>query len=68
MMRKPLKGFNDFQVSEKGQATVEYILMLVFALSLVGLIASSFRSTTSQVWQFYTKQIAAACPGCPFTP
>ena len=54
--------------SQNGQAVVEYILMVLFAISLVAALSTSFRRSLIGIWGFYTRQISAACPGCPPNP
>jgi Flp pilus assembly pilin Flp len=50
---------------EEGQVVVEYILSLLLAIFVIGLVAASFRKTIFSVWTSFTRDIAAACPGCP---
>jgi Flp pilus assembly pilin Flp len=68
MMRKPLKRSNQFHPGRSGQAMVEYLLMLVVAISLVAVMASSFRKTLTNLWGYYIRQVSAACPGCQANP
>lgn len=73
MMRKTLKSFwpnlfSPLGSDQNGQALVEYILMIVCALVLVGVMATGFRKGMIGIWGFYTRQITAACPGCPSNP
>ena len=72
-MRKCFKKLSSliphfFLFEEDGQAVVEYVLMVVFALGLVALIATGFRKTILKLWIFYIRQVSAACPGCPPDP
>jgi Flp pilus assembly pilin Flp len=53
---------------ESGQAIVEYILTLSIAVGIVTIIAKGFRKALFDLWEEMTKQIAAACPGCPADP
>jgi Flp pilus assembly pilin Flp len=53
---------------ERGQAVVEYILMLVLALSVVTVIGLGFRKTLFKLWTLFAQEISAACPGCPPDP
>jgi Flp pilus assembly pilin Flp len=50
---------------ENGQAIVEYILSLSIALMVVATIAQVLRSSLFGFWQNLSREIAAACPGCP---
>ncbi len=57
-MRKALSN-------ERGQAVIEYILMLTVAVSIVGIIGFGFRKSLFKLWGSFTQDIVAACPGCP---
>jgi hypothetical protein len=52
----------------RGQAIVEYVLMLAFIIAIVTTIAIGFRSSIFQLWRGMTKEIAAPCPGCTYKP
>ncbi len=54
--------------SESGQALIEYVLLIAITLSLVTIMATGLRKAVYSVWGFYTKAIAAPCPGCPAPP
>jgi Flp pilus assembly pilin Flp len=69
IMRKPIKRINYFLGGkESGQAVVEYLLMVVVAISIVAVMGTSFRKTLIGIWGFYIRQISAACPGCTPNP
>jgi hypothetical protein len=53
---------------EEGQAVVEYILMVLLAISAVSIIGIGFRRTLFSVWGKMAKEVTAACPGCPPNP
>lgn len=53
-----------FLRSEKGQAVVEYILMLAVVVSLVVAMGVGFRRGLVQLWEKMAKDISAPCPGC----
>jgi Flp pilus assembly pilin Flp len=53
---------------EGGQATVEYIITLMTAVAVVSVIATGFRRSILLVWQVISKEVTAACPGCPAEP
>jgi Flp pilus assembly pilin Flp len=57
-----------FLDDEGGQAVVEYILMLIMAVSLVALIAKGFRTTLFKLWTLFAQEISAGCPGCTPDP
>ncbi len=51
---------------DSGQATVEYILMLLLALSMIALMGGVFRRSLYRIWQTFSREISAACPtDCP---
>ena len=52
----------------RGQAVIEYLLMMVVSLSLVGILATGFRKALIPLWGYYIKHISAACPSCPVDP
>ncbi len=60
-MKKPIKN-------QSGQAIVEYLLMLVMSIMIVSIIGISFRKSVMALWYAWTKDITAACPGCPGDP
>ena len=51
--------------SKKGQAIIEYIVMLSVAISVVLIINAGFRKIRNYLWHDITCQVTAACPGCP---
>jgi Flp pilus assembly pilin Flp len=54
--------------SESGQAILEYVLMLMVAISVVAILSSGLKTSLLSLWEFMARQIAAACPGCPPPP
>ena len=50
---------------ETGQAIVEYILMLLVAMTIVVAISKGMRGSLNRFWETLTREVAAACPGCP---
>jgi hypothetical protein len=60
-MKKPFRR----KPGERGQATVEYILMLGMAVSVISVFTVGMRRTTVTLWSTFIREIAAACPGCP---
>jgi hypothetical protein len=47
---------------------IEYVLLLLVAISIVGVMATMFRRTLIRLWGYYHNQVSAACPGCPPHP
>jgi predicted membrane protein len=62
-MRKPFVNSG-----ESGQAILEYVLMMSMAVGVVIIIGVGFRRSIFHVWKGFTREIAAACPGCPPNP
>jgi hypothetical protein len=57
---------NPVSLKEQGQAVVEYILMLVLAVSIVTILAYGFRKSIMSLWVTLSREVAAACPrDCP---
>ena len=52
--------FND----DSGQALVEYILLLVVTVAILGLMKSSLKNVTVRFWTALAKRVAAPCPDC----
>jgi len=55
--------------NQEGQSLVEYVILLVVALSIVAIIGAGFRRTIFNLWLFYTKKVAPGCSdGCEADP
>jgi len=50
---------------ESGQAIVEYVITLMMALILLGILTSGFNASLRRTWKKIATQIAAGCPTCP---
>ncbi|MBC7693440.1 MAG: hypothetical protein H7222_16870 [Methylotenera sp.] len=57
-----------FLHDESGQAVVEYVLILAVVVSIVSIMASSFRKVLFKFWALLSKDITAGCPGCAADP
>jgi Flp pilus assembly pilin Flp len=51
-----------------GQATLEYVLGLAMAISVVSVIGIGFRRSILALWEMISREVTAACPGCPADP
>lgn len=49
---------------QKGQAVVEYLLMLITVVGLVGILGIGFRRSLKGLWGKLARDISAPCPGC----
>jgi Flp pilus assembly pilin Flp len=50
--------------NEDGQAVVEYVLLLVAVVSVIGVLKTGIRKITAMFWLFMARRIAAPCPAC----
>jgi|GEM_PF-974708 len=64
-MDKTIEKISLLLRDQKGQAVVEYILMLSLVVTFVGLLAKGFRAPLRGLWHLFAKEVAAPCPGCP---
>jgi len=64
-MVRMIKIFQRLIQDDSGQATVEYVLMLGMAVSVISIFTVGVRKTTFKLWSTFIREIAAACPGCP---
>jgi uncharacterized protein (UPF0333 family) len=53
---------------QKGQAVLEYLLMISVAITMVIVINTGFRRIVNFIWQQVSCEVAAACPDCPPPP
>ena len=60
-----MEGMRKLLDDEGGQAVVEYVLATMVALSVVSIISISFRRSIFALWNVFSRDISAACPGCP---
>ena len=68
VMPKLLPLLSRLSRDEEGQAVVEYILMILMAVSVVTIIGVGFRKTLFKLWTLFAREISAGCPGCPADP
>lgn len=57
-MRQSAKG-------RSGQSVIEFILMVVVALTVLGVISGAFFKMRSRIYFKIVCEVSAACPGCP---
>lgn len=61
-----MKNFvKTFLIEDEAQAIVEYMLLLMIIVTGVTIMTNSFRTTVRKLWVVITKEVIAACPGCP---
>lgn len=49
---------------ESGQALIEFFLLLLVIVMIVGTMKNGLRWLTVKLWQYMAKRIAAPCPNC----
>lgn len=55
---------HSFARDESGQALIEFFLLLIVIVLIVGTMKNGLRWLTVKLWQFMARKIAAPCPGC----
>ncbi|NDF15515.1 hypothetical protein EB061_09365 [bacterium] len=50
---------------QKGQAILEYVIVLGIILSFAGLIRFGLQKSRDRLWKVMICDISAPCPGCP---
>jgi Flp pilus assembly pilin Flp len=63
-----MEGMRNAFRDEGGQAVVEYILTAASIIGMVSILAIGFRSALVKFWEAISKDVTAACPGCPADP
>ncbi len=53
-----------FLHDESGQALIEFFLLLIVIVMIVGTMKNGLRWLTVKLWQFMSRKIAAPCPSC----
>jgi hypothetical protein len=50
---------------QKGQAILEYLIVLAIILSFAGLIRFGLQKSRDRLWKRVICDVTAPCPGCP---
>ena len=58
------KLLKTFAKDESGQALIEFFLLLLVIVMIVGSMKNGLRWLTVKLWQFMARKIAAPCPSC----
>jgi len=53
-----------FTRDESGQALIEFFLLLLVIVMIVGTMKNGLKYLTVKLWQFMARKIAAPCPAC----
>jgi Flp pilus assembly pilin Flp len=59
-----MEMLRQFAEDESGQALVEFFLLLLVIVMIVGTMKNGLRWLTVKLWQYMAKRIAAPCPVC----
>jgi Flp pilus assembly pilin Flp len=59
-----MEKLSAFYRDESGQALIEFMLLLLVMVMIVGGMKDSLKVITAKLWQFMAKKIAAPCPAC----
>lgn len=59
-----MDALRQFTRDESGQALIEFFLLLVVLVLIVGTMKNGLRWITVKLWQFMAQKIAAPCPSC----
>ncbi|MGZ3652606.1 MAG: TadE/TadG family type IV pilus assembly protein [Bdellovibrionota bacterium] len=54
----------NFIRDDSGQALIEFFLLLLVIVMIVGTMKNGLRQITAKLWQFMARKIAAPCPSC----
>ena len=49
---------------ESGQAIIEYVLLMLMVVGVVGAMKTSLKQITVKLWVLFAKKIAAPCGNC----
>ena len=53
-----------FLADESGQAIIEFMLLLLVLVGIVGSLKMALKKVTAKLWSLFAKRIAAPCPAC----
>lgn len=53
-----------FLKEESGQAIIEFFLLLIVTIAIVGTLKNSLTYLTKRLWGFFARRIAAPCSEC----
>lgn len=58
-------GFvHSFWKDESGQAIVEFFMLLLAVVAIIGALKLSLKTVTVKLWSLFARKIAAPCPSC----
>jgi Flp pilus assembly pilin Flp len=57
-------AFHKLAHDESGQAIIEFFLLMLVIILIVGTMKNSLKWLTAKMWQFMGRKIAAPCPSC----
>jgi Flp pilus assembly pilin Flp len=53
-----------FLKDESGQAIIEFFLILLVTVVVVGTLKTMLTRLTAKLWSFFGRKISAPCPAC----
>lgn len=53
-----------FLMDESGQAVIEFMLLMLVIIGIVGALKLSIKNLTVKLWSRFGKRIAGGCPDC----
>jgi predicted transporter len=53
--------------NEKGQAIIEYVIMLAVVLGMAGILVFGVKNTRDKLWKHIVCVVSAPCPTCQAT-
>jgi Flp pilus assembly pilin Flp len=59
-----MRTMRGFLKDESGQALIEFFLLLLVIVMIVGTMKNGLKWITVKLWQYMAKRIAAPCPSC----
>jgi Flp pilus assembly pilin Flp len=59
-----MKQLRAFLMDESGQAIVEFMLLMLVIIGIVGALKEGLKRLTVKLWSFFARKIAAPCPAC----
>jgi Flp pilus assembly pilin Flp len=59
-----MKQVEKFLRDESGQAIMEFFLLMLAVVAIVGTLKATLKTVTVKLWGFFGRKIAAPCPAC----
>ncbi len=59
-----MHAIEKFIADESGQAIMEFFLLMLAVVAIVGTLKTTLKTVTVKLWGFMGRKIAAPCPAC----